>query len=139
VQADNFTWKSSVFLCIGSYELDLHSYYIFQSVNYNVSSRVVTFNWVRRSAEYVPSDIPSVVKIELKGVDRFKVFSRDSKMPFTEDDCLSSFGYDCDEDWADGQFWTDSEPEDHWWWSFSFQSEAEFLVQGEKAHAEISC
>ncbi|MCP4490416.1 MAG: hypothetical protein GY820_24315 [Gammaproteobacteria bacterium] len=86
----------------------------------------------------MPSDIPSAVKVELKGVDQFKVVPRDSKMPFTEDDCLSSFGYDCDEDWADGQSWIDSKPEDHWWWSFYFQSEAEFLIQGEIAHAEIS-
>ena len=29
------------------------------------------------------------------------IFS-DVDLPFTEDDCLSSFGYDCDEDWAGG-------------------------------------
>ena len=56
-------------------------------------------------------------------------------MPFTEDDCLSSFGYACDDDWRDGQFWVDSRPDESWRWSFLFMSGAEIQIAGERAEA----
>jgi hypothetical protein len=74
--------------------------------------------------------------LRLQGVTHFSFKSRDTNLPFSEDDCLASFGYDNDETWADGQFWVDGEPENDWHWSFIFQSGAEIKVAGDAASIE---
>ena len=78
-------------------------------------------------------NLPLSVHIEFFNIHYLKIHPRDSEMPFTEDDCLASFGYDCDEDGLDGQFWMDGPADPTWRWSFEFQSGAEIVIGGERA------
>jgi len=135
--AKNFTWSNSIYLNAGGYVLDLHNCYDFRSCQYDVLDRTVELNWVRGTGEWVNQEQPSALCIKCVGVYFFRFTPRNASLPFTEDDCLSSFGYDVDEEWAEGQFWVDSLPEDHWYWSFSFQSDAEILVGGESASVQL--
>lgn len=72
-------------------------------------------------------------------VSHFRFLPRNSKVPFTEDDCLSSFGYWTDEDWAEGLIILDpvQTPEPNWLTALDFMSGAVIIVQAESANAEI--
>ena len=93
--------------------------------------------WHRGTGKWVDQSLPHGIHIEMLEIHYLKVAPRDPKMPFSEDDILDCFGYDCDEEWADGQFWQDGEPEPDWRWCFSFHSGAEIIVGGKRARVTL--
>lgn len=133
MRAENFSWSNSIYLVVEGQEFDLHNCYDFHSFAYSIATRSVSLVWFRGTGEWVDNDLPTRLCIDIFEVNYLKIHPRDPEMPFTEDDCLSSFGYDCDEDWADGQFWVDGPAEPNWRWSFEFQSGAEIFIGGERA------
>ena len=137
MRAENFSWSDSIYLVVEGQELDLHNCYDFQSFTHSIANRSVSLAWCRGAGEWVDNDLPTSICIEIFEVHYLRVRPRDPSMPFTEDDCLSSFGYDCDEDWADGQFWVEGNLDPNWRWSFEFQSGAEIVVGGERARVTL--
>lgn len=138
MRAINFLWSNSIYLHIGRLKLDLHNDYDFKKVIYDIEQRSVLLEWHRGSGEWVSNALPHQIQILMTEIYGFRVLPRDPKMPVSEDNCLNSFGYDCDEDWADGQFWVDSAPEPEWRWSFLFQSGMEIQVDGESASVTVT-
>jgi len=137
MRAENFSWSGSIYVEVQGQSFDLHNDYDFQSFNYKTTNRSVSLIWARGTGERVEKSQPKSICIELLEVDYLKLRPRDPEMPFTEDDCLSSFGYDCDADWADGQFWFEGKAEPDWRWSFEFQSGAEIIVGGSTAKVTL--
>jgi len=64
---------------------------------------------------------------------------RDSEVPYAEDDCLNSFGYWVDEDWAEGVIVVEpnQKAEPQWLTSIDFMSGAVLAVQAESADAKV--
>ena len=64
---------------------------------------------------------------------------RDPEIPFTEDDCVSSFGYWVDEDWAAGVIVVEGnqKTEPQWLTAIDFMSGAVLAVQAESASAKV--
>ena len=137
MQQKNFTWSSDIYLQIGDRELDLHNDYDFLGISYDVQARSVTLSWRRGTGDWVNPGLPFQVLMTMTGVFHVRFEPRDPAMPFTEDDCLAGFGYDCDADWADGHFWTEGTPDPDWRWSFEFQSGATIVVGGEWAEVTL--
>ncbi len=133
MRTENFSWKSSIHLQIGDLELDMHNNYDFVGVVYDLKVRSVLLEWHLANRESISKTLPSHIKMLLSGVEDFRVSPRVHEIPFTEDNCLSSFGYACDEKWTDGQYWIDGTPEPEWRWSFLFQSGLEIQIGGESA------
>lgn len=138
MRADNFAWKNSIYLQAEDLDLDIHNDYDFRRFSYEVEGRSVSLEWFRGSGKWVDKKLPKKIQLLMTGIDDLRVTPRDQEMPFTEDTCLSSFGYDCDEEWADGQFWVDNAPEPEWRWSFHFQSGMEIQVGGRNATVIIT-
>ncbi len=137
MRAENFTWSDGIYLAVQGKELDLHNNYDFRSFAHDVESRTLSLTWHRRTGEGVDRKLPPSICIEISEVHHIKVRPRDPEMPFTEDDCLASFGYDCDENWVDGQFWVDGPVDPNWRWSFLFQSGAEIIVGADRAEVTL--
>jgi hypothetical protein len=140
MQASNFTWSSSIYAHVGGQRFDLHNDFDFQSISHDLVERRVVLEWKRGSGDWVQKTLPVRLIVTMTGVTEVRMKPRNPSLPFSEDGCLASFGYDSDEDWADGQFWVDVEPDPKWRWSFLFQSGAEIQVAGETASLEVgSC
>jgi hypothetical protein len=137
MQASNFSWSSSIYLHVDGEKLDLHNDFDFQSMSYDVVDRLVVLQWKRGSGDWIQNALPARVTMALRGGSEVRMKPRDPSLPFSEDDCLASFGYDSDEDWADGQFWVEKDPDPDWRWSFLFQSGAEIQVAGKTASAQV--
>lgn len=138
MRATNFSWSKSIDICVDGLELDMHNCFDFRRMTYDVQERSVTLEWARGSGAWVSAALPRTVTLIMIGVSEVRVHPRDAAMPFSEDDCLSSFGYDTDEDWAHGQFWVEDTPDPGWRWSFQFQSGAEIQVSGDTATVRIA-
>ncbi len=137
MKLENFKWQKGIYIKINDLELDMHNCYDFNSVTYDVAKREIILMWNRHDGDWVNKSDPEEVKITVTGVEKFQINPRDAEIPFTEDNCLSSFGYITDEDWVNGQFWTDSSPEPHWDWSLEFQSGAEFIINGQSGRVTL--
>lgn len=135
VIAEDFAWERSIYLVQDNSKFDLHNDFDFQSFSYDVENRTVVLVWSRGTGEWVQASLPNVLRLEMTGISEVRISPRDPKIPFTEDNCLSSFGYASDDDWTDGQFWVDSSPDKSWRWSFLFMSGAEIQITGERAKA----
>ena len=70
-------------------------------------------------------------------VTEYRFIPRDPDLPFTEDDCLSEVGYWTDEDWCDGVFMTDDDPDQRWLTAFGFMSGAIIAIQAARAMASF--
>jgi hypothetical protein len=134
---EHFKLKDSIYLVADGHELDLHNNFDFQGVDYAIQNRTVRLQWRKGLGEWVPKDDPSEVSLTYADVSRFEFHPRDPGMPFTEDDCLSDAGYWTDDDWADGVFTTEGDPEPKWLRAFQFQSGAIILIHAAEAHATI--
>ena len=77
----------------GSDRFDLHNNFDFQDLSYHPAQRTLELRWRRGLGEWIKPTDPSELSICLSGVYLFKAQERDSEMPFTEDDCLSSIGF----------------------------------------------
>ena len=135
----DFTISLGIYLIQNQHELDLHNNFDFTGLQYSVENRTLILHWRRSEGDWVSSDTPASVSVTFREVSEFRYLPRDAEMPFTEDDCLSSFGYWTDEDWADGVIIVDSSqtPDPEWLTAIDFMSGAVIAVQAESAHAEI--
>ena len=135
----DFEITGGIYLSQPPHELDLHNGFDFHAVHYSVADRILSVQWRRSSGDWVSPGTPAAVCVEFCEVSEFRFLPRDPAMPFTEDDCVSTFGYWPDEDWADGVLIVDPSqtPEPHWLTAISFMSGATILVQAASAHARI--
>jgi len=135
----DFTFKNGIYLVQQGRELDLHNNFNFIGVQYSVSDRTLALNWKRSDGAWVASGTPACITLTFREVAEFRFMPRDKELPFTEDDCLSSFGYWTDEDWADGVIIVDPSqtPYPKWLTAIAFMSGAVIAVQAESAYAEI--
>jgi len=122
-----------------SLEIDLHNYFDFLGLSYSVEDRTLLLSWRRSEGEWIAEDTPGSVTVEFREVSEFRFMPRDSGLPFTEDDCVNSFGYWVDEDWAEGVVITEPEqrPYKDWMTAIDFMSGAVIVVQAASAHALI--
>ena len=133
----DFEVVDGIYIVHGDHKLDLHNEFDFQEVRYSVAERSASLRWRRGSGDWVRRDIPTSLCIEFDGVKEFRFVSRDSEMPFTEDDCLSTMGFLTDEPWSQGNVLLTSDPERDWLTAFAFQSGAVIALRAERATARI--
>lgn len=135
----DFEITNAIYLVQPPHELDLHNNFDFQELRYSVAERTLLLQWRRSAGEWVPSGTARSVAVEFRGVTEFRFQPRDPKAPFTEDDCLRSFGYWTGEDWADGVIvcGLSQVPEAQWLTAIDFMSGAMIAVQADSAHATI--
>ena len=133
----NFQFRDSIYLVLDDYELDLHNDYDFTRVDYSVLERTAELHWRRSSRDWVKPDLPSAITLRFDDVSRFEIRPRDTNVPFTEDDCLSTVGYLANEDWREGIFWTDSVPEVGWMQAFEFMSGAIIALRAKETRVTI--
>ena len=105
----------------------------FINLSYDITEKLIALEWQRGTGDWVNLSLPHLISLRISDVYHLEVKPRDPEIPFSEDDCLSSFGYRSNENWCDGQFWTDKEPDVNWKWSFEFQSGAEIIVGAKSA------
>lgn len=137
--AENFKWLSGTELETSGQTLDLHNDYNFQTVEHNVVDKTVRLNWRRGTEKWVKEDLPNSLCLVFFEVHHFSVVERDPEIPFTEDDCLSRFGYRDDETPPEWQIqWKQEtiEIDPAWRWSFQFHSHSEICIGGARATAQ---
>ncbi len=136
----DFEIRLGIYLVQPPHELDLHNNFDFQELRYSVAERTLCLLWRRSEREGIPAILPASVTIEFRGVTEFRFQPRDPTLPFTEDDCLDTFGYWTDEDWAHGVIIPDpSQPPDpSWLTAIEFMSGSVVVVQADSAHATIT-
>lgn len=135
----NFEIVDGIYLLQGNYELDLHNSFNFTHLDYSIVQRNLVLHWERATGDWVSSNTPSSLTIKFTTVSEFRFMPRDSEVPFTEDDCINSFGYWVDEDWTDGEviIAPNQKVEPHWLTAINFMSGAILAVQAESADANI--
>ena len=135
----NFEIKDGIYLSQTSFELDLHNNFIFCGLEYSIEERILLLNWRRSKGDWVSANTPTAISIEFCEVSEFRFLPRDKELPFSEDDCVSTFGYWTDESWADGVFTInpDQKPNPSWLTAIDFMSGAVVAVQAASAHAKI--
>ena len=136
----DFDIKDGIYLCQPPHELDLHNNFDFRGLHYSVEDRVLSLHWRRSNGGRVSVETPSSLSIEFREVSEFRFLPRDAEVPFTEDDCVSTFGYWTDEPWADGVIMTgpNQKPDPRWLTAIQFMSGATIGVQAVSAHALIA-
>jgi len=135
----NFEIANGIYLVQPPYELDLHNNFDFTGLHYSVKDRTLLLNWRRSDGDWVASGTPSSVSVEFREISEFRFLPRNAGLPFSEDECVSSFGYWTDEDWADGVIVAEpsQSPDSNWLTAIEFMSEAVIAVQAAFAHARI--
>jgi hypothetical protein len=120
----DFEINDGIYLCQPPHKLDLHNNFDFCSLNYSIEDRVLVLHWRRSNGVWVSVGTPSFLNIEFREVSEFRFLPRDAELPFTEDDCVSTFGYWTDETWADGVIMagSDGKPEPRWLTAIQFMS-----------------
>jgi hypothetical protein len=129
----NFKFSDSIYIVFENFELDLHNDYDFTRLEYSVMERAVELHWKRSSGDWVKPNLPAAITLQFDEVSKFEFKPRDSNIPFTEDDCLSTVGYLSKEDWCDGIFWTEGSPEIGWMQAFEFMSGAIIALHAGKS------
>jgi len=135
----NYKINQSIYIEDDSGEYDLHNDYDFKGLHYSIEGRILVLKWSRTGGEWVNQDMPMALSIKFSGVSEFRFMPRDKDIPFTEDDCLNSFGYWVDEDWAEGVITINDNqaPEPEWLTGIDFMSGAVIAIQAEQANLEI--
>ena len=135
----NYEIVDGIYLVQGSYELDLHNNFDFKGFDYSVEKRELVLSWQRSQGDWVSTDTPQALTIEFREVSEFRFMPRDSEVPFTEDDCINSFGYWADEDWAEGVIMVEPNQtaEPQWLTAIDFMSGAVLAVQANSANATV--
>ena len=130
----DFEISQEIYLVQLPHELDLHNDFDFLGFDYSVENRALLLRWRRSQGEWVAFGTPTSVTIEFREVSEFRFQPRDSSRPFTEDNCVSSFGY-----WADGVVIPESSqvPDPKLLTAIDFMSGAVIAVQAASAHATI--
>lgn len=135
----DFEITNGIYLVQSPYELDLHNNFDFQSMFYSVEARTLLLRWQRSRGNWVASGTPASMSVEFRDVSEFRFQPRDPQIPFTEDDCVSSFGFWTDEDWTEDVIVVepDQASDSSWLTAISFMSGAVIVVQAASAHARI--
>lgn len=135
----NFEIVDGIYLVQKIYELDLHNNFDFMNLDYSVEKRKLTLSWKRSQGDWVAADTPKALTIEFINVSEFRFMPRDSEAPYTEDDCVNTFGYWVDEEWAEGVIMVESnqKAESQWLTAIDFMSGAVVAVQAERADAKV--
>jgi|ERR1051325_10438083 hypothetical protein len=135
----DFEIKDGIYLVQSGHELDLHNNFDFQDLRYSVEDRTLLLRWRRSKGDWVAPAIPASVCVEFREVSEFRFLPRDAKLPFTEDECVNTFGYWTDEEWPDGVFLPDPTraPDPRWLAAIDFMSGAVIAVQAVSAYARI--
>jgi hypothetical protein len=135
----DFEIMGGIYLVQHPHELDLHNNFDFQGLDYSVQDRTVLLHWRRSPGDWVADDTPASVTVEFREVSEFRFLPRDAELPFTEDDCVSEWGYWTDEEWAKGVVMIDPAPapDPRWLTGIHFMSGATIVVQASSAHARI--
>jgi hypothetical protein len=135
----DFEIIDGIYLSQPPHEVDLHNNFVFLDLHYSIERRTVSLTWRRSKGEWVPPDTPPSVCVEFREVSEFRFRPRDPLLPFTEDDCLNTFGYWTDEEWANGAIIDECKeaPDPSWLAAIDFMSGAVIAVQAASAHARI--
>src|SRR5438876_9566614 len=135
----DFEIKDGIYLAQPPHELDQHNNFDFCGLDYSVEGRTLSLHWRRSTGHWVAAGTPASVSVEFREVSEFRFLPRDAKLPFSEDDCVNTFGYWTDEDWADGVIITDptQTPDPSWLTAIDFMSGAVIAVQAVSAHERI--
>lgn len=135
----DFEITEGIYLSQPPFELDLHNNFKFDHFLYSIAERTVLLHWRRRDSEWVPKATPASLCVEFREVSEFRFYRRDTKFPFTEDDCLHQFGFWTDEDWAKRVIVMDTtqSPDPSWLTAIEFMSGAIITLQAASAHARI--
>lgn len=135
----DFEITNEIYLVQPPFELDLHNNFDFLGLHYSVEERTLLLQWRRSLGDWVASGTPDFVRVEFREVSEFRFQPRNTELPFTEDDCVSSIGYWTEEDWVDGVFdiAPSQTPNPQWLRAISFMSGAVIAVQAASAHARI--
>ncbi len=137
----DFEIRDGIYLIQSTHELDLHNNFDFQSLRYSVVDRSLSLQWHRSERDGIPANLSTSVSIEFQEVTEFRFQHRDAGVPFTEDDCMSDFGYWTDEDWAKGKVMLcepPQTPDPRWLTAINFMSGAVILVQANSAYAKVA-
>jgi hypothetical protein len=136
----DFEIKDGIYLSQPPHELDLHNNFDFCGLHYSVEERTLSLHWRRSKGDWVAAGTPASLSVEFQEVSEFRFLPRDAKLPFTEDDCVNTFGYRTEEEWADGVFLPDPNqtPDPRWLAAIHFMSGAVIAVQASSAHARIA-
>jgi hypothetical protein len=136
----DFEIKDGIYLSQPPHELDLHNNFDFCGFHYSIEDRTLSLHWRRSKGEWVSAGTPASVSVEFREVSEFRFLPRDAKFPFTEDNCVITFGYWTDEAWAGGIIKTGptQTPDPHWLTAVGFMSGAVLAVQASSAHAQIT-
>ena len=135
----DFTISNGKYLEQAAYKLDLHNDFAYQGLTYSIESRSLLLEWRRREKEYMSPNTPKSLHVLFSQVSEFRFMPRDATLPFSEDDCMNSFGYWVGEDWAKGVMIgkPGQTPDPNWLTAIDFMSDAVILVQAEEASALI--
>lgn len=116
--------------------LDLHNDYDFKSLDYSVEKRTLCLHWKFTNRVSNSSNMPGAITIAFHDVNEFRFTPRDAGMPFTEDDCMATFGYWNEETGlflpADDEVTSTEYP-----YTIDFMSGAEIIVMAERSEAII--
>ena len=136
----DFEITNGIYLSQPPHELDLHNNFDFDDVHYSIKDRTLLLRWRRSEGEWVAAGTPASLSIEFREVSEFRFHPRDPGLPFSEDDCVRTFGFWTDEDWADGVIVTEptQTPEPSWRTAIDFMSGAMIIVQASFAHAQVN-
>ena len=137
MRPENFTPEGTIYLRHAGEDLDLHNDYDFVGLSYEVRDRTLDLRWTRSTGDSVRAGLPAALRLSCRGVTHFSAASRDSEMPFTEDDCLSDLFFALPHDPDDSAFSVSPAADafdDSWHWIFSFMSGFSLRVAGESAH-----
>jgi len=136
----DFEIMDGIYLSQPPHELDLHNNFDFCGLQYSIEHRTLSLHWRRSTGDWVASGTPASVSVEFQEVSEFRFLPRDAELPFTEDDCVSTWGYWTDEEWADGVIMTNpaQTPDPRWLTGIHFMSGATVAVQASSAHARIA-
>ncbi len=136
----DFDITDGIYLSQAPHELDLHNNFDFLGVDYSVETRKVELRWRRVKKHGVPAGTPQSLVVSFGEVSEFRFMPRDADQPFSEDDCMTTFGYWTDEDWAEGVIViaSDKEPDPQWLTAVEFMSGAVIAVRASFANAVIA-
>ena len=135
----NFKIVDEIYLVKDDYRHDLHNNFDFSGFDYSIEKRELVLRWKRSMGEWVSTDTPTELTIKFEEVSEFRFMPRDSEKPFTEDDCLNTFGYWVEEDWVKGVIIVgpDREADPQWLTAIDFMSGAVLAVQADSGSATV--
>lgn len=135
----DFKIRQGIYLIKDELTLDLHNDFDFEGLEYSVADRRVSLKWKCSTRENVKSNIPLSIRLDFFEVSEFRFYPRNFETPFTEDNCLNSFGYWTDEEWCDGVFLSENGEviDSQYLTAFEFMSGAIVVFRAARAIALI--